>query len=249
MLPEHGWIGCGKCFKAPEVMRHIGVGVSPAFRIEQPNGAWGARDPLVVILGFSRGSRQDPSRSFDDVAFAGMRNQLTQIMRALGLLGDGDHVDNRIRAGESDIHFGSLFRCSVAMWDKKKQDYAKSGNGILEKFLASKETREVAEACTGQFLGALPGRTKLVMLMGNSPDYVEQCMRLLQRLHPAIRRINEVAYGDGRVTWVHSIHAKAQGRHIPEWLSGADTAVGRKLEPARTAVTESGVLQLLRRCA
>lgn len=226
-------------------MRNFGVGNPPAFRIEQPNGAWGARDPLVMVLGFSRGVRQDPKAPFDEVAFSGMRSQLTKIMKALGLLGAGDHVSNRIRASEMDFHFGSLFRCSVAMWDKSKQAYAKSGNGILEKFLASKEAREVADACTERFLGALPSRTKLVMLMGNSDDYVEGCQKLMRRIYPDVRAINEVAYSNGRVTWVHTIHAKAQGSYLPEWLEGADTAVGRKLLPARNAIAASGVLELL----
>jgi hypothetical protein len=245
LLPSHGWIGCDRCYKKPEQSRLIGAGSPPQWRIERPNGAWGSTDPLAVVLGFSRGARQSKPRPFDDIAFASMRGQLTKIMQALGLLTVSDHVDKRIRSLEEDFHFASLFRCSVSMWDKKKSDYAKSGNSILEKFLASAETRLVAETCSEQFLTALPDRTRLVMLLGNSPDYIDGCRSLVERLYPRVRTINEVAYTSGSVTWVHTIHAAAQGNYVPQWLAGADTAIGRKLKPAREAVQGSGVLNLL----
>lgn len=245
LLPTHGWIGCDRCYKSPEQSRLVGESSPPQWKIERPNGAWGSTDPLAIVLGFSRGARQSKPRPFDEVAFAVMRGQLTKIMQALGLLGAADHVDNRIRSNEKNFHFASLFRCSVSMWDKKKSDYAKSGNSILEKFLSSPETRQIAETCTERFLANLPSRTKLVLLLGNSPDYVDGCKGLFERLYPDIRSLNEIAYSNGTITWVHTIHASAQGDYIPQWLTGADTAIGRKLAPARAAVGSSGILRLL----
>ena len=93
------WIGCDRCYKLPEQSRLIGESSPPQWKIERPNGAWGSTDPLAVVLGFSRGTRQSKPRPFDEVAFAGMRGQLTKIMQVLGLLGTADHVDNRIRSG------------------------------------------------------------------------------------------------------------------------------------------------------
>ena len=245
MLPNHGWIGCTKCFKGRETSRLVGSGSIPVWKIEQPNGAWGSANPLALVLGFSRGARQSRPLPYDDIAFASMRTQLTKIMQALGLLAGNDRVDNRIKESETDFHFASLFKCSVSMWDDKKAAYAKSGNSILEKFLASAETREIAHTCTEEFLSKLPSRTKLVLLLGNSQDYVDGCQALFKRLYPKIRQVNDVAYTDGVITWVHSIHAAAQGDYIPQWLRGADTGVGRKLKPAVEAVQASGVIKLL----
>ena len=186
------------------------------------------------------------SLPYDQIAFAQMRGPLTKILTALELLENNDHVDRRICAGEKDFHFGSLFRCSVSMWDKKKQYYAKSGNAILEKFIANSETREVAYNCTDRFLSALPSRTKLVLLLGNTEEYIEGCKSLFKRLCPEIRTLNQVAYSNGRIAWVHAIHAKALGDYIPQWVTGANTAIGRKFQPAFEGVVSSGVLPMLR---
>lgn len=245
MLPKHGWIGCTRCYSTESDHRLIGAGSPPPWRIEKPNGAWGTIEPLVVVLGFSRGARQSKPRPFDQIAFAGMRESLTKILKALHLLKADDHVDRRISASEKDFHFGSLFRCSVAMWDPKKRAYAKSGNSILEKFLESDETRHVAHNCTEQYLAALPERTKLVVLLGNSEDYVEGCRSLFKRLYPDLRSANDVCYSNGKITWVHTIHAAAQGDYIPQWLSGKPTPIGRKLKPAVDGVLGSGVIPLL----
>lgn len=246
LLPIHGLIGCTQCYNNSEQHRLIGAGSRPQWKIEQPNGAWGSTNPIVVVLGFSRGARQSKPLPHDDVAFAGMRSNLTKIMQTLGLVNAKDHVDNRIRVGEKDFHFASLFRCSVSRWDNRKAAYSKSGGGILEKFLESSETREVAHACTERFLGRLPNRTKLVLLLGNTKDYVAGCKNLFQRLYPSLRTVNEIAYSNGEITWVHCIHAAAQGAHIPQWLAGADTAVGRNLAPAKEAINAAGVLESLR---
>jgi hypothetical protein len=198
-----------------------------------------------VVLGFSRGSRQSKPLPYDDRPFKGIRGPLTKIMQSLGLLGADDHVGKHIKADERDFHFASLFRCSVSMFDPKKNDYSKSGGGILVKFLRASETREVAHNCTDQFLTGLPSRTRVVLLLGNSDKHVHRCRSLMERLYPNVRPLNSVAYTDGSVTWVHCIHAAAQGRHVPEWLSGANSAIGRKLLPAREAVAQSGVIPLL----
>jgi hypothetical protein len=245
MLPSHGWVGCRKCFSTNDSAQLLGQGFPKPWKIESPNGSWGSSDPLVMVIGFSRGANQSKPMPFDKVAFNGMRPQLTSILQALGLLGPDDQVDHRIKAEEKDFHFASLFRCSVAMWDNKKQSYAKSGNSILEKCLASQDTRQVAHNCTEQYFTALPARTRLVVLLGNSQDYIDGCRQLFQRIYPDIKPINCVAYGNGHVIWVHTVHAKALGKLIPEWLEGKPTTNGRKFAPAREAVQRSGVLPLL----
>ena len=245
MLPNHGWIGCTRCYEAGASPRLIGDDPRPSWRIEGPNGAWGASEPLVVVLGFSRGARQSKPLPFDDRPFHGMRGALTKIMQSLGLLSESDHIGKHINANERDFHFASLFRCSISMFDPRKNEYSKSGGGILVRFLEAAETREVAHNCTEQFLKGLPPRTRLVLLLGNSDKYVKGCRSLVQRLYPDVRPLNSVAYGNGQVTWVHCIHAAAQGRHVPEFVAGADTAIGRKLLPAQEAVATSGVIPLL----
>jgi hypothetical protein len=244
-FPKHGWIGCSRCLPETEQQLFLGSGSPAPWKIEKPNGSWGTNNPLIVILGFSRGSNQKPTLPYDEIAFAGMRPQLTKILQKLQLLGESDFVDNRINAHETIFHFGSLFRCSVSMWDKTRNDYSKSGGGILEKFVKAKENDLIAKNCINQHFGSIPKRTKLILMLGNSDKYIDRCCSLFRREHPDIRRINEVAYGNTDTTWVHTIHAKAQGSYLPEWLEGRETAIGRKLKPAIEAVQQSGVIEHL----
>jgi hypothetical protein len=244
-FPSHGWIGCSRCMPESDQQLFLGSSNPPEWKIEKPNASWGAIRPLVVVLGFSRGTNQKTTLPFDEIAFAGMRPQLSKILQKLRLLEESDFVGNHINARETVFHFGSLFRCSVSMWDKEKKTYSKSGGGILEKFVKTKENQVVAKNCVNQHLGCIPDSTKLVVMLGNSGKYVDHCQALIAGEHPSIRRVNEVAYGNEETTWVHTIHAKALGDYLPQWLEGRDTAIGRKLRPAIEAVQSSGVLDHL----
>jgi len=244
-LPKHGWIGCARCYVSGVSPRLIGTDSPPPWKIETPNGSWGSSDPLLIVLGFSRGTRQSQPVPFDEIAFRGMREQLTKILRALHLLGNDDHVSNHIVPSEKNFHFASLLRCSISMWDSKKEQYSKSGNSILERFLADHDTCQVAENCVQQFLCKLSTRTKLIMMLGNSSDYIEGCKRLFKTFHPGIKEFNSVSYTNGRITWIHTIHAAAQGSYVPQWLAGGNSSIGRKFRPAQDAVVHSGVLPLL----
>jgi len=241
-FPKHGWIECSRCLPEAKQQLFLGHGNPAPWKIEKPNGSWGTDHPLIVVLGFSRGSNQKSTLPYDEIAFAGMRPQLTKILQKLQLLDKSDFVDNRINANETVFHFGSLFRCSVSMWDKKKGNYSKSGGGILEKFVKAEENDLIAKNCINQHFQNIPKRTKLVVMLGNSDQYIERCYSLFCREHPDIRRINEVAYGNQHTIWVHTIHAKAQGSYLPQWLEGRETAIGKKLKPAIEAVKQSGVI-------
>jgi len=128
------------------------------------------------------------------------------------------------------------------MWDARKQGYTKSGGQILERFLKDRQCRPIAATCARTYLGHFSDRTRLVVMLGNSNDYVRLCRERMQEIHPDIQIVNSVAYGSDKVTWVHTIHPKAQGRHVPDWLSGEDSPVGRKFAPALQAVRKSGLV-------
>ena len=240
----HVKFDCSQCYVNSvttwgKTERTFGSGSPPKWRIENTPASWGSENPRVAVLGFSRGQNQSHDlQPFDQVAFHGMRPAIGKILRRLELLGSDEEVDALMRAGEHDFAFSSLIRCSIAQWDGSKGRYAKSGNAILRTCLKDLDSRQVAVACTRRFLGALPERLRIVVLLGNEEGYVEGCRELVSRLHPQVRPINAVAYGDGRVTWVHTVHAKAQGSHLPDWLeqSSALGGQGRKRELALQAI-------------
>ena len=92
---------------------------------------------------------------------------------------------------------------------------------MLDKFMGTQFGNEVARNCTSQFLGALPAKTRLVVMfgLGNKLNYVSATRRLLDAAHPGQwGTLNEVAYSDGKVTVVHVEHFAVQGAHLANWL-------------------------------
>jgi hypothetical protein len=93
---------------------------------------------------------------------------------------------------------------------------------MLGGFIADKWGTQVVANCTSRFLGRLPTSVKLVVLFGFGKNgaYVDQAEQAIRAARGSSnwRRISEVAYTDGRVTFVHVEHFRSQGRFIPDWL-------------------------------
>src|SRR5690606_21172246 len=109
----------------------------------------------------------------------------------------------------------SLIRCSLSKKDLATGRYLKSGDIIAAASQASKEAVDFVDNCSRRFLSDLPPRLETVVMLSNDDDYVDQAYATVQKLHPLVKRLNSVAYGDGRVTWVHVVHAAmTSGRHF-----------------------------------
>ncbi|GAB4361129.1 MAG: hypothetical protein Kow006_31640 [Gammaproteobacteria bacterium] len=243
LLPAHGPIECGECFEGMPIQwdktrKVFGAGNPPQWRIENNPAAWGARAPRYLVLGFSKGPNQQMSgRPFDEVAFAGMRNQLTSILVSLGLLSAGEHVEDKIRPTETEWGFGSLVRCSIARWDAVSQDHLKTGGNILVNATTDPEASKVLRRCVEHFLTPAPNSLRVVIMLGNDQRYVDACRRLFAAHDADIVRLNDVSYGNGRLLWVHTVHPKAQGSHLGDWLGrNMSTGQGRKGRMAEEAV-------------
>ena len=92
---------------------------------------------------------------------------------------------------------------------------------MLDKFIGTPFGRQVANNCASRFLGRLPPQTRLVLMfgMGNKGNYIEASRQLLESALPGNwREINEVAYSDGKTSFVHVEHFAAQGSLLPNWL-------------------------------
>lgn len=228
-LPPHGYIGCRKCFTGEVKQFQFSNFDGSRWQLEQPNATWGSTRPEVMVLGFSRGATQSkPGIPFDEIAFKGMRGSLTLILQALGLLGS-ESIAEHIRAESNKFGFGSLIRCSVAQWDTKKSSFAKSGGAILKKFAQGDQTHAIAANCSSQYLGTLPERTKLIVMLSNDEAYVKFCFELMSHTRGETTWVNPVSYDSAGVRFVHTIHAKAQGSYIPDWLAGIKSQAQKRL--------------------
>ena len=114
---------------------------------------------------------------------------------------------------------------------------------MLDRFMGSDFGMEVAGNCASRFLGALPAKTKLVVMfgLGSNLKCVGSARKLVETARPGNwRKVYKVAYADGSVTFVHVAHFASQGRIIPDWLGESDgkcTEYGRMArEAAKTAL-------------
>ena len=116
---------------------------------------------------------------------------------------------------------------------------------MLDKFMATPFGNQVAANCTSQFLRSLPSRTRLVVMfgLGSKPNYVGAARALFEAVRPGKwRTVNEVAYSDGTVTFVHVEHFASQGALIPNWLGANNherAALGHKAREAVQAALAS----------
>lgn len=239
-FPAHGPLSCARCF--PDDRNLIAPG---QWRVVNDPGAWGSTNPRILVLGFSKGATQANAfrnRPFDAVPFAGARQRLTSVLQRIGVLSSNETVDQRMRADEPDFAFGSLVRCSLSRRDGEGGAYRTSGP-LIKKAFQEPEALAVVRNCMQRYLAKLPERLRLVILLGNDSGYVDACFREMQRLYSTgLQRINDVAYGNDEVTWVHVTHPSPGNGHFNTWLTadGNHTA-GRKRELAIAAVRDSGV--------
>lgn len=150
----------------------------------------GNYNPEYLVLGFSKGFTQAGmvgNENFEDIAFAGMRDRLTQALQALDILSDSEHITNNISDPNSKIAFGSLIRCSVSRADDKDllqttaRRYSCTGNLITKSFY---EIPEIISNCTSKYLVGLPDSIKAVIFLSNTDKYVASVQRIIEDLFP-----------------------------------------------------------------
>lgn len=233
-LPSHGPIACRRCFETDKPVAERG-----AWRIVNDPGAWGSANPTVLVLGFSKGFTQaDATRSgrFEDVPFKRMRTRLTEVLRAIGVLGPAEIVDNRMVASERDLAFGSLVRCSLSRRNDRTGRYECTGP-IMPKAFVEPAVAPVLRRCAQQHIATLPTSVRLVIMLGTSDDYIARCRELIRStVKFQFRDVNDVAYGTGPVTWVHVSHPSGLNGHHPAWMAGGPDKQGRKRGLAQAAV-------------
>lgn len=241
-LPTHGRIACARCFAGRADWGRSAIEEN-GWILENNPMAWGSSDPEILVLGFSKGVRQSGlnlSMPFEEIAFAGMRGRLAECLASLGLLPTDRPFDHLFRASEPAFAFGSLIRCSVSHLPAGSDKPSKSGE-IIKALANRREGTDWVGNCVAAFLRDLPPRLRLVVLMSNEGDYVEACFERIGRVRPALRRINEVAYADDRVMFVHIAHCSGTSvSHQQKWVARAAGRQGDKARLADAAVRLAG---------
>jgi hypothetical protein len=230
VLPQHGRIVCNRCFgERPVHWGQTTYEPGDGWSIVNNPMSWGSRSPTILVLGFSKGGNQNNeilSTPHDEVAFRGGRTNLSIILEILGLKAGYWSIDELISCRSGKFAFGSLVRCSVKKWNGSK--WLMSGKDIMSSCLRDQNMGAVIDHCVSQFVGELPASVRLVVMLGNDLKYVEGCYSAIHKVRPNLKKINAVAYGDEQVTFVHTVHFKAQGALVPNWATGTP---GRSKKP------------------
>jgi len=236
LLPPHGRMRCTACFNPQAMWGKSTLSSDDGWTLDNNPCAWGAQNPRFLLLGFSKGERQSVgilTRSHDEIPYAGFRPRLTGGLQKLGLLDPMDTIDAHIRSDEKDWAFGSVVRCALAKGGKK------SGT-IIPSSVHAKSYDMWRNQCTDLYLSKLPPRLQIVVMLSNDDNYIETCRERIAQLHPGTRKINPVAYGDARVSWIHIIHFGGQAfNHMRDWMAGANNKAGSKGKWAVQAIQQA----------
>jgi hypothetical protein len=255
-LPSHGRVKCVRCFATKKTIEFDGTrreAENQSWRITSNPLAWGSVEPEIVVLGFSKGPTQAGALSHsphDQIAYKGSRTAVGKILAHIGVVRqptNGDFrwmVDRLISDKAGRFHFGSLVRCTVERYDEKAGSWKGSGGGMLDKFMGTPFGSEVATNCASQFLGELPVKTRLVIMfgLGAKLNYIGASRKLIEAARPGRwTSLNDVAYSDGKVTFVHVEHFASQGALLPNWLGVNDHSRSEYGRLARDAVNAANI--------
>ena len=234
-LPAPGHIACNLCFREP-VSFNATQRFEGDFRITANPLAWGNPRPEILVLGFSKGPNALgalATKPHNEIPYAGQRMAVRKILARIGVTDKDADIDRMIADQNGRFGWGSLIRCTVER--REGADWKGSGGGMLDKFGGTPFGHEVTGNCTSRFLRNLPDETKLVILfgLGTKGSYVREAKLAIERARPAgvWRQINEVAYTDGRVTFIHVEHFASQGRLIPDWCGEPDPKKNNQTSP------------------
>jgi len=163
----HGPLQCRLCFSGTEKTLVLGD-----WRLRNNPGYYGSSDPEILILGFSKGANQNKAATegdFDRVAFAGARHRLRTVLETLNIMPSDRSIDDLMTAREKKFGVASLVRCSLC---KMKDGVCKTSGDVIPSAFANTPTLAIIRRCATTFLGKLPSRVRLVVLLGTSDSYI-----------------------------------------------------------------------------
>ena len=239
-MVEHGPVDCTRCWKnSTDVMQEEGK-----FRLVRDPGHWGAANPHTLILGMSKGNTQSSAyqtEEFEEVAFKGMRHRVLQAFQSVNLLPSEEleRFEERFGSTESDFAFASVVRCSLTGMDRKKGVHTSDSPNVLPAFKPGMQGHRFVQSCVDQHLVSLPGRTRRVILLGNTDAYVKAVAGVLSRQRGAVDWINPMAYVSANVLFVHLAHPSPGNGHFGAYLRG-EGKPGRKRQWATEALPGFG---------
>lgn len=185
----HGPSNCQVCFKTEKKLiwnssdYQIFEKTTARWRLRRNPAYWGAADPEILVLGFSKGPEQnrliEQGTRFEDIPFNDrkrqMRNNLQRILSTIGLIDAEIDISKLFESTETRFGFASLVRCSVETFDHGK--WIGTAGNIMAKTINSNPP--FVSTCITTHLSNLPESVRLIVLLGVTIGYVRGVRNLL----------------------------------------------------------------------
>lgn len=234
----HGYGNCRDCFPNGGDVRAISD-----WRLTNIPTYSGASDPEILVLGFSKGANQSKvairGEDFDKIAFAGARDRLAQVLGTLGLMPRDRGIDALMTAAEPRFGVASLVRCSLC---QQQGDNCLTSGSVVPNAFNTPDVHAIIQRCTAKYLGQLPAKTRLVVLLGTSDNYIKKTTQRFAQLYRDFRAINPVSFSAGGATWLYATHPSPGNGHFKAWIEkGPENGSGQKRLLAQTAIKPLGL--------
>ncbi len=220
----HGPHQCRACFNGSERTLVLGD-----WRLHNNPGYYGSADPEILILGFSKGANQNKvaeEGNFDKIAFAKARHRLKAVLETLNIMPSDRSIDALMTVREQKFGVASLVRCSFC---KMKDGVCKTSGDVIPSAFTNTSTLPIIQRCATTFLGKLPKRVRLVVLLGTGDSYITKTKAILSKLYTDFVSLNPTAFRAGGALWVYAAHPSPGNGHFESWVSaGAENPSGKK---------------------
>lgn len=220
----HGPHQCRACFGGSEHTLALGD-----WRLHNNPGYYGSSDPEILVLGFSKGANQNKiaeEGDFDKIAFAKARHRLKTVLDTLSIMPKDRSIDALMMAREQAFGVASLVRCSFC---KMKGGVCKTSGDVIPSAFTNTSTLPIIQRCAAIFLGKLPKRVRLVVLLGTADSYIAKTKAIFSKLYPGFVSVNPTAFRAGGALWVYAAHPSPGNGHFESWVSAtAENPSGQK---------------------
>jgi hypothetical protein len=220
----HGPINCAECFPSNESPLKI-----DEWRLTNNPGYYGSTSPKILVLGFSKGANQNKAEKiggFDEIAFAGARHRLQEVLECLGVMPSDRSIDALMTGNEREFGVTSIVRCSFC---KMKNGVCKTSGDVIPSSFTNAKTLSVIETCTSKYLSVLQESTNLVILLGTSETYIKKTKIIFSSMYPDYEQVNHVAFKAGGALWVYGTHPSPGNGYFRAWADkGPEDSSGQK---------------------
>lgn len=220
---KHGPITCNKC---KSFMNHVDTknnGVYSYDLMESKDGklilennplSFGSSDPDVLILGFSKGKKQNDKlfksqsctnidiiddASFRTIAFDGLQEIIEATLKATSVINDSDTLDQLLNSQESSFQFGSAIKCSLHLPAPEKEKF--SPKKIMK---ASTDAEKIINNCIQKHHSDLKDHTLIIHFGGK--EYLKS-IEHIDIFDDGIKVHGKARYATtGKMTWLFIKH-------------------------------------------